>query len=521
MSDLNNSSTSVLGSNATFTGTGTVVNKYESIVVTVFADVASSTSSGLLLQFSTNNTDWITQSSTAVAANATIIKNAPISGTYFRVTYTNGSSIQTTFRLQTTLQVASSTSTLHGQPDSNGNLVAVRCSQNGNLHTQIRDPLSAFGELSTINPVPVIQVNFVYNNNTNLVTTTTASGGTATNASQLLVLTSGTTNGGSAICKSVHILPYRSGQGALARFTASFTTGVANTTQIAGIGNAVNGFFFGYNGTQFGILHRNNSVDTWIAQTSWNQDLMTGGAALSNPSGQLLDPTKGNVFQVKYQYLGFGAISFYIENSNTGLFQVVHIIKYSNLNTATNLQNPSLTLYWQALCTSGGVSVVVKAGSGAAFIEGIQKFLGPRYGLDNNKASITTLTNIITLKNVATFNSITNFSQIRIRNVSVSCANGGTAAVTNLQVILNTTLGGTPSYTSVDATNSITQSDVAGTTITGGIIKFNSAISSTTNAFFDVTDLDLYLNPGDTLTFAAKASSATTISVAVTWVEDI
>ena len=40
----------------------------------------------------------------------------------------------------------------------------------------------------------------------------------------------------------------------------------------------------------------------------------------TGPSKQTLDPEFGNVFKIQYQWLGFGAIIFSIENSVTGDF---------------------------------------------------------------------------------------------------------------------------------------------------------------------------------------------------------
>jgi hypothetical protein len=43
----------------------------------------------------------------------------------------------------------------------------------------------------------------------------------------------------------------------IGRFTAMFTTGVANSYQVAGFGHAEDGVYFGYKGAEFGILYNN------------------------------------------------------------------------------------------------------------------------------------------------------------------------------------------------------------------------------------------------------------------------
>jgi len=67
-----------------------------------------------------------------------------------------------------------------------------------------------------------------------------------------------------------------------------------------GAGDDVDGLFFGFNGTSFGIMTRNDSVDTWVAQADWNGDKMDGTGGASNPTGQNLDPTKGNVYHINF-----------------------------------------------------------------------------------------------------------------------------------------------------------------------------------------------------------------------------
>lgn len=139
--------------------------------------------------------------------------------------------------------------------------------------------MSAFGTLLVSDMTPSVQLDFVYNYvNTQTGVATTANSATVDGNGGRLRLQSGTNAAGSAIFNSRRIAKYRPGEGMLARFTAVFTTGVASSTQIAGVGNTVDGYFFGYNGATFGILHRNNSSDTWIAQSAWNGDKFKLGA---------------------------------------------------------------------------------------------------------------------------------------------------------------------------------------------------------------------------------------------------
>lgn len=101
--DINNSSATPLGANIVFTGSATSVLKYAVIVVSVYTDVASAID-GLQIQQSTDGTNWDhCDEYTIPAATGKTFSFQP-QATYLRVVYTNGSTIQTEFRLQTTLK---------------------------------------------------------------------------------------------------------------------------------------------------------------------------------------------------------------------------------------------------------------------------------------------------------------------------------------------------------------------------------------------------------------------------------
>ena len=148
---------------------------------------------------------------------------------------------------------------------------------------------SAYFEKTFVQPLPWIQLKFPYNINTDYVTTTLVNTGTVTQSVNLAVLQTGTNATGSATLQSKDRLGYKPGQGTVGMFTAIFTTGVANNTQIIGVGNTQDGLFFGYNGTSFGVMRRSGGVNTWTAQAAWNGDKFDGTGA----SGVTLVPTNG------------------------------------------------------------------------------------------------------------------------------------------------------------------------------------------------------------------------------------
>lgn len=387
--------------------------------------------------------------------------------------------------------------------------------------------MSPFGDLNAMDLTPLVQLDFVYGINTQTGVSSVANSATVDVNSSRLRIQSGTNAAGSGIFTSKKSIKYRPGQGNIARFTPAFAAGVANSTQIMGVGTAVDGYFIGFNGASFGIMHRVRSVDTWVAQTAWNGDKCDG----SGDSGFTIDPTKGNVFQVKYPYLGYGNITLWVQNSITSEWILCHTIKYTNSSVSTQLSNPNLLFYAQVINSGNTSNLIMYCGSVGVFVSGPRQFVGcPKWAADNNKATITAETNILSIKNCTTYNGVTNRSQIRINSISFG---GGTAnAVLVLRVRINATVGGSPSFAAINGTtadggvtitsgNSVASVDTAGTTTTGGTYIYNISSSASSGQLIDLTPFDIFVAPGDIVTFSVFASASSTASVSVNWTEDI
>ena len=113
------------------------------------------------------------------------------------------------------------------------------------------NPLTAFGELLTSEATPIVQVQFPYNINTDIWEIRANNGSSSVGNNMANLSTGAGANQSSTILSRVPV-KYNPGQGALCRFTAIYTSGVANSTQFVGIGNIKDGTFFGFRGTTFG-----------------------------------------------------------------------------------------------------------------------------------------------------------------------------------------------------------------------------------------------------------------------------
>ena len=217
--------------------------------------------------------------------------------------------------------------------DADGNTQRAKLvKQPGIQNVDIPGAKTAFGEVVVAEFQPQCGWSFNYNINDAIIQKIEVGSATVTQDGSFAKLETGTTPGSLAVVRTRRPLVYTPGIGAIARFTYIFDPPVEGTTQLIGPGTGTDGWFFGYDGLQFGILRRSNDVDYWTYQADWSEDIRSD-----------LDPTKGNVYQISYQWLGFGMQYFGIENDN-GNIESVHKLKYANLNTDVSVRNPSLPL---------------------------------------------------------------------------------------------------------------------------------------------------------------------------------
>lgn len=510
-----------------------------------------------------------------------------------------------------------------------GDQSPLRCDENQHLEVAIHSPRNPFGSVHTESLTPVFQADAVYGLNTDLALATTgraiagAGSGVATAASNMFTVSTGTTSYSFGTIQSRRRLRYRAGQGVVVRYAGLFTSGVASSIQVMGCGTAESGFYFGYNGTSFGILYvtggvrevqtltvttastatndyvitfpdgvttatvtatanssttktaweiaqgtfpgwsvkavgatvvflaadaKNHSgtfalaqtgavtpaagtcaetvagaasTDTWIPQSQWNGDIMDGTRAAKtstsagNPSGSLLDPTKGNVYQIGVQYLGFGSVSFKVEAAPTGNnpeFVTVHTLRFPNTLTAPHVTQPSFPFTMAAYSAGSTTDISVKASSFAGFIEGQLKYTGPRmsYFRETNGfvgSTADTYYPLFTVRNKLVYNSRANQSVVRL--LSLSCSHDDATPI-SFVLIKSATLGGTPSFASY-STKSCTEWDTAATTATVSTkdqIVYALNLGQSGGGAYPL-DEEITLQPGESITLAARAVTGT------------
>jgi len=506
---------------------------------------------------------------------------------------------------------------------SSGSYKNIRADTQNNLNTRINKPLDIFGNISVSQMQNIIEISFLYNTNTDVIKPFYINSGNISQASSMINVSTGVTTGSYSTVQSRRFIKYNPGMGISARFTAVFTEPIADTTQIVGVGNQNNGFFIGYNGVDFGILHRKSgfsqiytltitsastgagtivltlngesinitvgasdstttiarivantdllnvgdgwfayedgddvifisntsglktgtysltlgtatgvagsftllqngvtAIDLWAKRTEWNNDRVDGTSVLP-----VIDFTKGNVYKISYQWLGFGRITFEIEDPDSGLFEVVHQIKYANSATTPSVDIPNLP--FNITTTNGPTTdnITIKTASVGISVEG--KY-NPLLGIRNSASSFNTqnLTtgerrNILTIRNNIIYNNKENTSEILLTAISFGYVGTKSALI---RITKNSLIDGITGITwnNVDINRSIVSYTDEFHTATIGTEIFAVAMSTTGTNIMDLTTQEIYIAPNDTVSILIEpltGANGTEFSASISWIE--
>ncbi len=297
-----NSSSAVLGAGAVFTGTSEDLLNYGEIKISVLASHPSATD-GLSIQQSSNGTNWDIVDNYTIPANSGKPISVPRQARYFRIVYTNGATLQTSFRLQTIFNAGGATKSSQRPSDAYSNEVDTEQvwsfnsllnpdgswdrwkSQNtgiGNARvTQYDGELGAPVGMTSLRDLTTAQRYTLWGDSLSdgiaaQWTQTTASGGTITSsAGEGLIQTSANATGSAQITgPTVDYFP-----GQVAWFNSAIRlgdTGSAGNIRRWGIFTVSgttpqNGYYFELNGTTLNIVSATGGVATTVASTSWTK----------------------------------------------------------------------------------------------------------------------------------------------------------------------------------------------------------------------------------------------------------
>ena len=485
---------------------------------------------------------------------------------------------------------------------------------------------SAFGELLSVSPTPIVQLDALRGVDTaDMTTLASGTGATAgTDAAKLVFkVESGTSSNGDAHILSKKYMKYRPGQGSLSRFTAAFTTGVANSTQRAGLTDSEVALCVGYDGVDFGVvratggkvpIHRltitvaptgtqtgvvtlngvaknvtitagttancaaqiaidgvggypgwyteqvDNTIifraidpfittgafsfsstgagtlavgtfatiqtgvtqtEYWTKQADFNMDTLDGSGDANNPSGMDLDPTKLNVYQISFRWLGVGVINYAIEDQVTGEIIMFHRQHYTNQHLLPHIDNPSFRIGYTVTNKGNTTNLTVIGASMMMAIEGILSLSRASKSAAVNKTSLAKddLHHVLSLRNSYTFADKINTASINLKGLSIGVQSTDPVTIYVFQdpvsqsvpLVFNDVINSITTQSSTTATFNIA--------LELPIAVYVVGVNGYDN--LDVSHLLISEPAGSILTFAATSPTAVSrITVAAMWSED-
>jgi hypothetical protein len=527
-----NSTVAPLAANAVFTGTWEDVSDYSFVGVTALSNQASAVG-GVSIQFGLNAAQADVTKTYSLLANTPITYSLTAVGRYFRVVYTNGATLQTTFSVQTRFFQAQVMNTvdLGSTVNSTAQAIVVKSSTlarqdfgayveaRADEDRRLRVRINKDSAIGVDGGSAIVQVSYPYSINPELSNTAVIATGTVTQATGCAVLSTAPTATSSAVLSSRRYVYAGAGRIIRVVVACAFTAGVANSNQICGMGTAENGFFVGYNGTVFGVLVRSNSVDTWIPQTTFNVDACTG----TGPSGVTIDPTKGNTFLITYDTCGFGGVSFAFSSTPVTAPSEAIVMHRLVFNTAITPGLRSVTgpLYAQAVNTTNATLITLRVASMAAFADFPVVKLGSFRSVDFSKTiSTATYVPVLTIFNKSTFSSQTNTISLLMKSLALS--SDGTKGSSVVALFDNAVLTNS-AFADINTANSPAQLDTAATSLSGGVMLLSVPIFCRSNIRLDLTMYDMVLSPNSSITVACRCSTTATangLTASLAWSAD-
>lgn len=267
-----------------------------------------------------------------------------------------------------------------------------------------------------------------------------------------------------------------------------------------------------------------NQINTFIPSGSFNVDKLDG----LGPSGMTLDPQKGNVYQIGFQYLGFGNAFFAVENPETGKPTPIHTLKLANSRTTPVLKDPNLSVLATSANIGGTENKILKSASMCSFTEGKIAKLDPKFSKSFTFSSVNSATfvPIAMMKADRVYAGGSNFGEFDILRINGS--NESTQKTLTVAFFLNAQVDGDVNFVEINSIESIVS--VAELTPTGGgantitnlsnISPFHQlVIGPVSAAEQNVKDLDFVFGPGQTVLIAIKTSGSISGQVGLNWFE--
>jgi hypothetical protein len=335
-------------------------------------------------------------------------------------------------------------------------------------------------------------------------------GGTISIIDSMLTLNTGTNIAGLAAISNKKALRYIPGHEAFLFFTSIFTEGKANSSQRAGLFDSENGFFLGYEGTDFCVTRRRDGVD-------YNHSIDISQIYIDGS----FDPTKGNVYRISFGYLGFATIHFEVMLPGGG-WTKLYEIEYPNTETETHILNTNLQPRVEVVNTGNNTDIQFQTGS---FEAGVANGGGKDPAARRFTFSLPDITitagayNAVTFRSRATFNSLTNYIQTIFTLMSLTT---GLNKASLWEFRKDMTITNVPTWTDINTTDSIIEYSTDAVLTTGtGTVSLAFTMGTIDRLFQEIESQEIELFPQETITIVLNTPAGTngTIDLSMRWKE--
>jgi hypothetical protein len=352
---------------------------------------------------------------------------------------------------------------------------------------------TGFGDKLTASRIPDISAQFMYGIEEGDSTETVVGSGTVTIDQARISISTGTDANGYAEIRSSDYIRYIPGFEGWFSFTWAYDSPVVNSRQKGGIWDGDNGFYIGYEGTDFVLGRSRDGVDTEII-------IVPSSILLKNQDGttSAFNPENGNVYRITYEYLGYGPVDYEIQNPDKS-WTLIDRIDYPNSSKLTHITNPYLPI--RALVENFGNTTDLVGFGGSVSAGSMRDPSNPdvtsrKFSYDLGVTAVGGgITELVTFRNMATFNSIENRIKMRVMLLSIATdlSKNGT-----VELLRNATFTNVPTWNDINTNNSIIEfsTDATINTATGNdLVDFSMA--KVDSVFERVEELELDLRPND------------------------
>ena len=410
-------------------------------------------------------------------------------------------------------------------------------SQAGKVQIRSQDSVSVdgFGRWRVSNPITLFDSQQQYGDNALLWGTDTSGTGSVANRlteASVRLSTGGTASGAYAYRESRTHFRYQPGKCQLAESTYVMSAPQTGTRQRIGLFDSYNGMFLQQTVAGLSLVLRSSTsgvpVDISVARDDWSEDKFDG----QGPSGLVLETLAGQILWFDFQWLGLGRVrcGFNID----GVPHIAHEFKHANVSSLVYMTSANLPFRAEVQNTAAAGGIVyldqvccsIQSEGGFEAERGLPFTANTGSGL----VAVTTRRPLLSVRaKLLGPNGVINTGQIMPESGKVLAEDASCL----VELVRNATLTGA-SWTNVNASHSLAESDISATAVSGGHVIESFGVgagslgsasipgSGSTSEFsrLPLVRAGLGTPQQDTLTVVATSTSGTCNALAaVNWKE--